>query len=157
MLKPELKRDRNNFMKNEQVIIKKYNNRRLYNTQTSSYITLQDIFEMIRSKTDFIVVDSKTNQDLTHSTIVQIILDQETKGYNLLPTEFLKQIILCYNEQTNNVMQSFLENVMGMFNQYSESKSNPLKGLEEIGKQNLKFFEQAFSFFDPNKKNDKPE
>lgn len=156
MLKPGLKRDRNNFMKNEQVIIKKYNNRRLYNTQTSSYITLQDIFEMIRNKIDFIVLDSKTNQDLTHSTIVQIILDQETKGYNLLPTEFLKQIILCYNEQTNNVMQSFLENVMSMFNQYSESKSNPLKGLEEIGKQNLKFFEQAFSFFDPNKKNDKP-
>ncbi len=156
MLKLELKDDRNNFMKIEPVIIKKYNNRRLYNTQTSSYINLQDIFDMIRNQIDFVVVDSKTDQDLTHSTIVQIILDQETKGYNLLPTEFLKQIILCYNVQTNNVMQDFLGNVMGMFNQYKEAQNTPLKGLEEITKQNLKFFEQAFSFFDQTKKNDKP-
>ena len=156
MLKLGLKGDRNNSMKNEPVVIKKYNNRRLYNTQTSSYINLQDIFEMIRNKIDFVVVDSKTEQDLTHSTIVQIILDQETKGYNLLPTEFLKQIILCYNEQNSNVLQDFLGNLMGMFNQYKESQNAPLKGLEEIAKQNLKFFEQAFSFFDPTKKNDQP-
>ena len=89
---------------------------------------------------------------------MQIILDQESKGYNLLPTEFLKQIILCYNIKTNNVMQEFLRNVMSMFNQYKESQDfnniPPLKGLEEVTKQNLKFFEQAFNFFDQAKKND---
>jgi polyhydroxyalkanoate synthesis repressor PhaR len=121
-------------MKNEPVIIKKYNNRRLYNTKTSIYINLQEIFDMIRNQVDFVVIDSKNDEDLTHSTIVQIILDQESKGYNLLPTEFLKQIILCYNIKTNNVMQEFLRNVMSMFNQYKESQDfnniPPLKGLE---------------------------
>ena len=158
MLKQVFKSDRDNFMKNEPVIIKKYNNRRLYNTKTSSYINLQEIFDMIRNQVDFVVIDSKNDEDLTHSTIVQIILDQESKGYNLLPTEFLKQIILCYNIKTKNVMQEFLRNVMSMFNQYKESQNfnniPPLTGLEEVTKQNLKFFEQAFNFFDQAKKND---
>jgi polyhydroxyalkanoate synthesis repressor PhaR len=155
-LKQAIKNDRDNFMKNEPVVIKKYNNRRLYNTQTSSYINLQEIFDMIRNQIDFVVIDSKNGHDLTHSTIVQIILDQESKGYNLLPTEFLKQIILCYNIQSNNIMQDFLKNIMNLFNYYKESQNfnniPPLKGLEEITKQNLKLFEQAFNFFDPTKK-----
>jgi polyhydroxyalkanoate synthesis repressor PhaR len=147
-------------MTNETIIIKKYNNRRLYNTKTSTYINLQDVFDMVRQQVDFIVVDAKTNQDLTHSTIVQIILDQESKGYNLLPTSFLKQIISFYDERSSNLMQSYLENVMSFFKKYQQDALNfnqlsSLKNFEDITKQNLKFFEQAFSFFSQPPNNNK--
>lgn len=139
-------------MVNETIVIKKYHNRRLYDTKSSSYINLQDVIGMIRNQVNFIVIDAKTNQDLTHATIVQIILDQESKGYNLLPTAFLKQIIMLYNENSNAVMQRFFENITNIFTQQRQG-SLPLgniggvKELEEITKKNMQLFEQACGFF----------
>jgi len=129
----------------EKIIIKKYNNRRLYNTKTSNYINFQDILELIRQQIDFVVLDAKTSQDLTHSTMVQIILEQESQGYNLLPTAFLKQILLLHDEKTSYLIRSFLENFVSMFNQYQQNPA--LKSFEDAAKQNFKFFEQAFHFF----------
>lgn len=139
-------------MTNETIVIKKYHNRRLYDTKSSSYINLQDVMSMIKRQVNFIVIDAKTNQDMTHATIVQIILDQESKGYSLLPTEFLKQIILLHNDSTSAMMQSFLENMAGYFAKYRQGEfaANPIGGVkefEEIAKQNLKLFEQACGFF----------
>lgn len=138
-------------MVNETIVIKKYHNRRLYDTKSSSYINLQDVMSMIKRQVNFIVIDAKTNQDMTHATIVQIILDQESKGYSLLPTEFLKQIILLHNDSTSAMMQSFLENMAGYFAKYRQGDFTApiasVKELEEITKQNLKLFEQACGFF----------
>ncbi len=93
------------------IIIRKYPNRRLYNTQISSYIALNDLFQMVKQGVDFIVVDSKTEEDITRNILTQIIFEQETKGYNLLPLSFLRQIINCYqNQQANNVTALFRSN-----------------------------------------------
>ncbi|RMF02535.1 MAG: polyhydroxyalkanoate synthesis repressor PhaR, partial [Alphaproteobacteria bacterium] len=82
----------------EPVIIKKYANRRLYNTDTSTYVTLDDLAEMVKSERDFVVYDAKTGEDLTHSVLTQIIVEQESKGQNLLPIRFLRQLIRFYGD-----------------------------------------------------------
>lgn len=139
-------------MSNEITIIKKYQNRRLYNTKASSYINLQDLVDMIKSREEFVVIDAKTNLDLTHATIVQIILDQETKGYSLLPTAFLKQVILLHNEKSSEVLQSFLEQFSGMFSNYHQnileaSKFQNLYGIENITQKNIELMEKFFKVF----------
>ena len=80
------------------VIIKKYANRRLYNTDTSTYVTLEDLAEMVRGERDFVVYDAKTGEDLTHSVLTQIIVEQESRGTNLLPIGFLRQLIRFYGD-----------------------------------------------------------
>ena len=84
--------------KREAVVIKKYANRRLYNTETSTYVTLDDLAEMVRSDRDFVVYDAKSGDDLTHSVLTQIIVDQESKGQTLLPVPFLRQLIRFYGD-----------------------------------------------------------
>jgi polyhydroxyalkanoate synthesis repressor PhaR len=92
--------------------IKKYSNRRLYNTQTSAYITLDDIVTLIKKELDFKVTDVDTQNDITSTILTQIILEKENAGINLIPAHILKQIILFYENKKNNVMFDFLTNTM---------------------------------------------
>jgi polyhydroxyalkanoate synthesis repressor PhaR len=91
------------------VIIKKYANRRLYNTDTSTYVTLEDLAEMVRAERDFVVYDAKTGEDLTHSVLTQIIVEQESRGTNLLPIGFLRQLIRFYGDSMQKLVPSYLE------------------------------------------------
>ena len=91
------------------VIIKKYANRRLYNTDTSTYVTLEDLAEMVRGERDFVVYDAKTGEDLTHSVLTQIIVEQESRGTNLLPIGFLRQLIRFYGDSMQKLVPSYLE------------------------------------------------
>ena len=97
--KPEARND-----KREAVVIKKYANRRLYNTETSTYVTLDDLAEMVRSDRDFVVYDAKSGDDLTHSVLTQIIVDQESKGQTLLPVPFLRQLIRLYGDSISRMV-----------------------------------------------------
>ena len=90
------------------VTIKKYANRRLYNTETSTYVTLDDLAEMVRAERDFVVFDAKTGEDLTHSVLTQIILEQEGRGQNLLPVNFLRQLIRFYGDSMGRLVPSYL-------------------------------------------------
>jgi polyhydroxyalkanoate synthesis repressor PhaR len=155
---------------NKPVIIKKYPNRRLYNTQTSDYITLEDLYQMVRADIDFTVIDAKTAEDLTRMTLTQIIFEQEAKGYNILPINFLRQLIAFYDDRLRLVLPHYLEASMKAF---SDNKSNfgsytndinkalgtllPWNMFEEVAKQNISIFEKNMNMFfvnQDNKKND---
>ncbi len=98
------------------VIIKKYANRRLYNTKSSSYITLDDLATMVRENVEFVVVDAKTGDDITHSILTQIIMDEEaTTGQQMLPVSFLRQLISMYGNSMQAMMPSYLEASMANF------------------------------------------
>lgn len=151
------------------VIIKKYANRRLYDTGTSAYITLEDLCERVKEGRDFVVLDAKTGQDLTRQVLTQIILEQETKGFKILPTSFLRNVIQHYDNSMQDVMQHYLESSMktflthreklqSMFGQTAlgktldkamESSMTPLNHLEEITRQNVAMFEKAVQMFTP--------
>ena len=94
---------------NQPVIIKKYANRRLYNTDTSTYVTLEDLADMVKSERDFVVFDAKTGEDLTHAVLTQIIVEQESRGTNLLPIPFLRQLIRFYGDSMQKLVPSYLE------------------------------------------------
>lgn len=144
------------------VVIKKYANRRLYNMQTSSYITLEDIRVMVNSGTEFIVRDAKTGDDLTRSVLTQIIVEQEMKGANMLPVNFLKQIISYYDGQMKEYVPPYLDAMINSFSenqqqmqQYFSSAMEPYlphnqaSQLEEISKQNMQVFQKTISMFNP--------
>jgi polyhydroxyalkanoate synthesis repressor PhaR len=109
------------------IVIKKYPNRRLYNTATSQYITLEDIFSMIKKGDTVKVVDSKTSEDITRATLTQIILEQEIKGFPLLPTEFLEMIIKLYDHPAMANWQSGLQTFMNYWQQ--ANMFNPSAGI----------------------------
>ena len=94
---------------NEPTIIKKYANRRLYNTGTSTYVTLEDLADMVKSGDDFTVVDAKSGEDITRSVLTQIIFEQENKGQNLLPITFLRQLIRFYGDSMQNLIPTYLD------------------------------------------------
>ena len=131
------------------IIIKKYANRRLYNTQTSNYITLDFLAEMTRNDEDFIVVDAKTGDDITHNVLTQIIVDEESSGKQMLPVKFLRQLISMYGNSMQSLMPSYLEASMDNFRknqkQFQEAvegalNKNPL-GLMAV--KNQKQFQEA--------------
>src|SRR5207344_3166223 len=97
--------------KKEPVVIKKYANRRLYNTETSTYVTLDDLAAMVRNDKDFVVYDAKTGDDLTHTVLTQIIVDQESRegGQNLLPIPFLRQLIRFYDDSIGRMVPGYLQ------------------------------------------------
>lgn len=146
---------------NEPVVIKKYANRRLYDTETSSYITLEDLCQRVKDGREFIVLDAKSGQDLTRQILTQIIFEQETKGYPLLPTDFLRDVIRFYDDNMHNTLQHYLEASMKTFMQNQEkmrgmimsgrtrSMASPFGPLEEMARQNMALFEQAFQMFSP--------
>src|SRR5260370_21714954 len=93
----------------ERVIIKKYANRRLYNTRSSAYVTLEHLSDMVKDGTDFVVFDAKTGEDITRSVLTQIIFDEESRGQNLLPIQFLRQLIRFYGDSMQAFLPSYLE------------------------------------------------
>jgi polyhydroxyalkanoate synthesis repressor PhaR len=141
------------------VVIKKYANRRLYNTSTSSYVTLEDLSRMVKAGSDFVVYDAKTNEDITRSVLTQIIVEEEGKGQNLLPINFLRQLISLYGGSMQWLVPRYLDHAMTMFahNQDQMRKSLqdtfgglfPFGPLEEMGKQNLALFEKTMKMFSP--------
>ena len=140
------------------VVVKKYANRRLYNTATSSYVTLDDLATLIKEGGDFIVHDAKTGEDLTRSVLTQIIVEQEQKGQNLLPISFLRQLISFYGDSMQFLVPGYLEQAMVAFarNQEQMRKSLrttfgifPFGQFEEMGKQNMALFERALHMLSP--------
>jgi polyhydroxyalkanoate synthesis repressor PhaR len=141
------------------VKIKKYANRRLYNTQSSSYVTLENLSQMVREGVDFVVQDAKTGEDLTRQVLTQIIVELEGKGQNLLPIGFLRQLIGFYGDSLQSLLPNYLELSMHAFSQNQERMRDsltkafggffPFGPLEEMGKKNVQLFEQAMSMFAP--------
>src|SRR5438552_12608029 len=97
------------------VVVKKYANRRLYNTESSSYITLDNLAQMVRAGRDFVVYDAKTGEDITRSVLTQIIVEEENKGRALLPTSFLRQLIGFYGDNLQSLVPRYLEQAMTLF------------------------------------------
>ena len=145
--------------KSEPVVIKKYANRRLYNTATSSYVTLDDLSRMVKEGRDFVVYDAKSGDDITRAVLTQIIVEEEQKGQNLLPIGFLRQLISLYGDSMQWLVPRYLDQAMAAFarNQEQMRKSLqqtfgglfPFTNLEEMGKQNLALFEQTMKMFSP--------
>ena len=143
------------------VRIKKYANRRLYNTATSSYVTLDYLAQMVRNGTDFTVEDAKTGEDITRSVLTQIIVEEESKGQNMLPINFLRQLISLYGDNLQFLVPRYLEQTMDSFSKNQEQMRAsmkdsfggmfPLDRFEEMSKQNMGFFEQAMRLWNPFK------
>lgn len=143
------------------VTIKKYANRRLYNTATSSYVTLEDLSKMVKEGVEFNVYDAKTSEDITRSVLTQIIVEEEGKaGQNLLPISFLRQLISFYGDNMQWLVPKYLEHSMQSLSRNQEQIRNYFQTafggmfpfgstLEEMGKQNLAMFERAMRMFTP--------
>lgn len=142
-----------------QVVVKKYANRRLYNTETSSYVTLEDLAGMVRNGRDFAVYDARSGEDITRSVLTQIIVEEESKGRSLLPESFLRQLIGFYGDSLQAVLPRYLELAMAGFARQQEQMRRsveqamggflPFGGLEEMGKQQKAMMERAMSLFSP--------
>ena len=137
----------------EPVVIKKYANRRLYNTETSSYITLDLLSQMTREGREFTVVDAKTGEDITHNVLTQIIMEEEQRGKNMLPVNFLRQLIAMYGDSMQSMVPQYLEASMDAFRKNQQQFQEAMKGafgggpLAEIAKRNMQMFEAAASAF----------
>src|SRR6476620_7094111 len=150
------------------VIIKKYANRRLYNTGTSTYVTLEDLSEMVKRGEEFSVQDARSGDDITHSVLTQIIFELENRdGQNMLPIPFLRQLISYYGDQMQMVVPSFLEQSMLAFSKEHErfreqmksafgkapmdmmKGATPIKALEEQTRRNMEMFQNAMRMFTP--------
>ena len=141
------------------VTIKKYANRRLYNTGTSTYVTLEDLATMVKSGENFVVYDAKTNEDITRSVLAQIIFEQENKeGQSLLPINFLRQLIRFYGDSMQTLVPRYLELSMATLTrdqdkfrqQMAQAFGNSGFGaLEEQARRNMEIFERTFAMFSP--------
>lgn len=135
------------------VIIKKYANRRLYNTETSSYITLDHLAVMTREGRDFKVIDAKTEDDITHNVLTQIIMEEETRGQTMLPVSFLRQLIALYGDSMQSMVPQYLEASMDAFRRNQTQFRAALEGafaggpFAEIAKRNMEMFDAAASAF----------
>ncbi|HEY9092787.1 polyhydroxyalkanoate synthesis repressor PhaR [Parasphingorhabdus sp.] len=131
------------------IIIKKYANRRLYNTQTSNYITLDFLAEMTRDDVDFVVIDAKSGDDITHNVLTQIIVDEESSGQNMLPVNFLRQLISMYGNSMQSLMPSYLEASMENFRKNQKQFQEAVEGalnknpLGQMAVKNQKQFQEA--------------
>jgi polyhydroxyalkanoate synthesis repressor PhaR len=140
------------------VVVKKYANRRLYNTATSSYVTLDDLAKLIKQGGDFVAHDAKTGEDITRSVLTQIIVEQEQKGQNLLPISFLRQLIGFYGDSMQFLVPGYLEQAMIAFGRNEEQMRKSLQAtfgifpfgqFEEMGKQNIALFQRALKMLAP--------
>ncbi len=148
-----------NSKKPEQVTIKKYANRRLYNTATSTYVTLDSLARMVREGVEFNVYDAKTGEDITRSVLTQIIMEAENGGQSLLPTSFLRHLISFYGGNMDAVLGRYLDQSMQTFAQNKDKVRDMLKTvsggmfpvprLDEMGKQNMALFERTVRMFSP--------
>ena len=140
------------------VVVKKYANRRLYNTESSSYITLDNLAEMVRAGRDFTVYDAKSGDDITRGVLTQIIVEEESKGSSMLPTTFLRQLIGLYGDSLQGVVPRYLEHTMASFARQQQSMRQAMQqtitpfllpGVEEMSRQNMAMFERALTLFNP--------
>jgi polyhydroxyalkanoate synthesis repressor PhaR len=139
------------------VVIKKYANRRLYNTQTSSYVTLDHLAGMVKDGVEFEVQDARTGDDITRSVLTQIIFEEEAKGQNLLPIKFLRQLIRFYGDSLQTFvpgyldmsMDSFTKNQGAMRDRIAEAMGGGNQMVENLTRQNLAIFERAMQVFSP--------
>ena len=141
------------------IIIKKYANRRLYNTSKSCYVTLDHLAEMVRDGQDFVVRDAKSGEDITRSVLTQIIFEEEAKGASMLPTNFLRQIISLYGDSLQSVVPGYLEASMETFTQHQEEMRQQvgrmfganlaIENLEAVTRKNMEWFDQAMRMFSP--------
>ncbi len=151
--------DKNDETAQQPITIKKYANRRLYNTATSSYVTLDHLAEMVKEGVEFTVYDAKTGEDITRSVLTHIIVEQESKGQNLLPVSFLRHLISFYGDSLEAVVPKYLEHSMQSFARNQEKMRDylqdafggltPFSAFEEMGKQNVALFESAMKMFTP--------
>jgi polyhydroxyalkanoate synthesis repressor PhaR len=147
--------------KKEPVVIKKYANRRLYNTETSTYVTLDDLAVMVKSNRDFVVFDAKSGDDLTHSVLTQIIVDQEGRmgTQTLLPIPFLRQLIRFYGDSVERLVPSYLQISLDTLTKEQDrfrktfagafTPAGAFEAYQEQARKNLAMFEQAMSMFSP--------
>ncbi len=157
--------------KDKPTVIKKYANRRLYDTGRSSYVTLDDLCIMVKEGRDFVVYDAKTNEDLTRSVLTQIIVDQEAKdGQSMLPTSFLRQLIGFYGDNLQHLLPNYLEQTLNAFSsnqeqfrkQFSQfgmpgmtgmsgmqNMMNPVAAIEEMSRKNMEMFQNAMRAWSP--------
>ena len=151
--------------KNQPIMIKKYANRRLYNTGSSTYVTLEDLATMVKAGEEFVVQDAKSGEDITRSVLAQIIFDQEAKeGQNLLPIAFLRQLIKFYGDSMQAMVPSYLEHSMNSFaaeqEKMREQMTKALGGIGGMGmgnlgpmedqvRRNMEMFQKAMSMFMP--------
>ena len=142
----------------ERVVIKKYANRRLYNTASSSYVTLEHLSEMVKQGVDFVVYDAKTNEDITRTVLTQIIFEEESQGQSLLPIQFLRQLISFYGNSMQAFLPSYLELSLASFTQQQERLRSQLSNFGQAGgmaayeeqiRQNLQLFDRAMKMFSP--------
>ena len=141
------------------VTIKKYANRRLYNTATSSYVTLDHLAQMVKEGVEFVVYDAKTGDDITRSVLTQIIVEEEAKGQNLLPISFLRHLISFYGDSLQALVPRYLDHTMQTFAHNQEHMREyiqetmgglfPFGRIEEMGKQNMAILESAMKMFSP--------
>ena len=141
----------------ETVVIKKYANRRLYNTRTSAYVTLEDLATMVREGVEFVVYDAKTNDDLTRQILTQIIFEEESRGEALLPVQFLRQLIGFYGGQMQGVLPSYLEMSLANFGKQQEQFASQMSRafgtgagaslMEDAARANITMFERAMQMF----------
>lgn len=145
-------------MSEKPLIIKKYANRRLYDTSQSSYVTLEDLCALVKQGVDFKVVDAKSGEDLTRTVLTQIIFEQEAKGYNLLPINFLRHIITFYDDSLGALLPDYLEKMMDNFSSNQDNMRHymnsfvdlsPFKAFEEIRQQNMELFEKTMNIWNP--------
>ncbi len=143
----------------QQTVIKKYANRRLYNTATSCYVTLEELSKMIRQGEEFTVHDAKTGEDLTRAVLTQIIVEEEAKGHNMLPISFLRQLISLYGDNLQSIVPRYLEMSMQAFAENQNQLRQYLQGtlqtffpfgaMGDFNKQNRAMFEKTFGMFSP--------
>lgn len=142
----------------EPTIIKKYANRRLYNTGTSTYVTLEDLAEMVKGEEDFVVFDAKSGEEITRSVLTQIIFEQENKGTNLLPIAFLRQLIRFYGDSMQNLVPSYLEFSIDSLTREQQKLrdhmsqafgNNAFEAMQEQVRRNTEMFERAMRMFVP--------
>jgi polyhydroxyalkanoate synthesis repressor PhaR len=141
------------------ITIKKYANRRLYNTASSSYVTLDDLAKMVKDEQDFVVYDAKSGDDITRSVLTQIIVEEESKGQHLLPIGFLRQLIAYYGDSLESLVPKYLEQSMDAFRQNQEDMRRhltqafdgvfPFGSLEDMSRQNMDMMRQAMEMFTP--------
>lgn len=144
----------------EPIIIKKYANRRLYNTETSSYVTLDHLADMIKGGEEFVVRDAKTSEDLTRAVLTQIIFEKETREKNMLPITFLRQLISLYGDSIQTMVPTYLQSAMEVLTRHQEQirsacgdrveSANFMPIFEELTRQNLALFEQSMRVFTAN-------
>lgn len=143
----------------ETIVIKKYANRRLYNTKKSSYVTLDHLAEMVREGQDFVVTDAKSGEDITRSVLTQIIFEEESKGHNMLPTKFLRQLISLYGDSVQGFVPGYLDASMEAFTKnqgeireqmQGAMAGNPaMAGFETLARKNMEWFDNAMKMFTP--------